>query len=430
MRLKANSFARLILGLVAFVIGAAGGLSASERFDLSGYWKSYSSVIDYPVIETNWGTVEDWPLEGSLSNRMRLNARCQITSWLTFAAAYSLVGRVQDPTLIQTDTLFTGISENRYRIDDLNERLYPDEINPDGNVALFQNLDRIFLTASAPGFDIMIGRQAIAWGSAHAVNPTDILAPYMFNELDTEDRLGVDAVRMRIPIGFMGEIDAGYVSGENADFDRSAVFLRGKYYAWRTDLSAMLVGFRENLMLGFDLTRAVGGAGFWLESGHVLVDALGEERNGSDADYFRLSTGLDYSFGSKTYGFIEYHYNSAGRNDTDEYPDILTEPAYTEGAVYLLGKHYVIPGVSYQLTPLITAGGQALVNLSDGSALLAPSLEYNIAENIYLAGGAYIGAGKAPDAYVRFFPSSTRLIFNSEFGTYPDQYFVSFRLYF
>jgi hypothetical protein len=296
--------------------------------------------------------------------------------------------------------------------------------------AVLQNLDRAFFTVTAPQFDLYVGRQAITWGSGHVINPTDVIAPYTYGELDTEDRIGVDAVRLRVPIGFMGEIDAGYVFGDEFEFSQSAFFVRGKFYTARTDWSVLLVGFRENLLAGLDLTRDIGRAGFWMEGGYVFVDALDKNGISESPDYFRGSIGFDYSFWGDTYGFIEYHFNGAGSNRAEGYFDNLSTTAYTEGSVYLMSKHYLVPGVSHQLTPLITAAGEALVNLSDPSVFLAPNLEYNIAQDIYLAAGAYVGIGRRPEVVMLEGLGSTRVSFRSEFGSYPDTYYSSFRIYF
>ena len=77
-----------------------------------------------------------------------------------------------------------------------------------------------------------------------------------------------------------------------------------------------------------------------------------------------------------------------------------------------------------ELTPqtrLVYGSLQFLTNLSDRSVYVTPSIEYNIAENVYLSGGAFIGFGKGPQDL---------LDIGSEFGTYPDIYHTSFRYYF
>ena len=143
--------------------------------------------------------------------------------------------------------------------------------------------------------DITIGRQAIAWGSARVVNPTDVIAPYAYNQLDTEDRIGVDAIRVQIPIGVLGEFDTGYVFGENLAFEKSAFFVRSQLNAVETDFSISLLGFREHLMTGFDIARGIGGAGFWLEAAYVYTNAS-ESENEDAENYLRASIGSGLQF--------------------------------------------------------------------------------------------------------------------------------------
>jgi len=419
--------------IAAIVSLIAGGLlptvSAASSYAINGYCKSFFVVYDPPRIDNAVGMDAD-KLIGSVSNRVRVNAVYHAGDRLSFAASYNIVPRIQDESLfdMRADVGETGFPV--YRFDDFNSRLYPGRDDDVGNVGIFHNLDRFFLTINTSLADIYLGRQAIAWGSGRTVNPTDILAPYEFDELDTEDRVGVDAVRVRIPIGFMGEIDGGYVFGNDFAFKESAFFLRGKVYAARTDISPMIVGFRENLMLGIDLARSIGGAGVWLEGAYVFVDALDSRRHGSGEDYARVTVGIDYALTGAIYGFAEYHYSQAGSGNPDEYNQLFITPAYTDGAVYLLGRHYFIPGASWQMTPLLVLSSTALMNLEDPSVYFAPQVEYNIAENIYLSAGGFIGLGKRP--YNRppidsFYPS---LVYRSEFGGYSDMYFTSFRVYF
>jgi len=396
---------------------------------LTGYFKNFSVIYDMP--DTDFSLLTAYPATaGSVTNRLRLDGSMPLGNTVRLEASYSIAPRVQDKALFDNDPLLSSGDPPAYRVDDMNARLYPDKISSISSFAVYQNLDRAFVSVALPAADIFVGRQAIAWGAARSVNPTDVIAPYAYTDLDTEDRIGVDAIRVRVPLGLLGEIDAGYVAGKDFAFDRSAFFLRGTLNTAGTDLSAMLVGFRENLMIGLDLTRAIGGAGFWVEGAYVVVDGMSDNGDGVGDDYLRLTTGLDYSFGSRTYGFVEYHYNQAGSNDAGDYAANRATTAYREGAVYLLGEHYVIPGLVYQFTPLVTGTAQAWINAGDPSVSVVPNIEYNIAENIYLSGGAYIGVGKSSEVLRGPFGIPTGINFRSEFGAYPDFYYGSFRVYF
>lgn len=414
-----------IIGLVLMPLLLAANTVA---LDLNGYYKNFVAVYDLPRYSLI-GFDFDTPPMGQVTSRLRLNGQIALGTAASFSVAWDIVPRIQDRMLWRDNLLFSGTEGSAYRAFDFDRRIYPE---PDDSVAsfgLFHNLDRAVLSISARNFDLYLGRQAIAWGSARAVNPTDVIAPYAYTELDTEDRVGVDGVRLRVPLGFMGEIDAGYLFGDDFEFEQSAFFLRGKTYLWRTDLSAMVVGFRENLMVGVDLARAVGGAGVWLEAGYVFDHALDDRcSNGSD-DYLRMSLGLDYSLTGRVYGFVEYHFNESG-GDAGEYFSRLTTTAYRDGGVYLMGRHYLIPGISWQITPLISGGGELLVNLGEPSALIAPNVEYNLAEDIYLSVGAFIGIGRRPGLELSEPFTFENLRLRSEFGSYPNIYHTSFRVYF
>ena len=388
--------------------------TADAGFQAGGYYKNFFTAFNSPL--------PDASMMGVVVNRLRFNLSYAPADSLSFAFAYDFTPRVQDPLLFSQSPIAVGVASSRYRVVDFEARIYPNADEPVGSVGIYHNLDRASVQFSTDFADFSIGRDAIAWGSARIVNPTDIIAPYTYDQLDTEDRVGVDTIRVRIPIGVMGEIDTGYIFGTDVDFDKSAIFLRTQLNAVETDFSLLLLEFQRDLLLGFDVARGIGGAGFWLETAYVLTAPFDDGPDASD-NYLRTSIGLDYSFGGETYTFIEYHFNGAGATQPEDFLTNLERPAYTRGGVYLLGTHYLAPGVVYQLTPLISVSGQMLFNLSDPSTWFTPQITYNIAEDIHLSVGGFVSLGKRPTK-----GDPTQL--QSEFGSYPNLFFSSFRVYF
>lgn len=409
---------RIILALVIYLMTTPLVGTADAEFRVDGYYKNFSTMFNSPVPET--------PMSGVVVNRLRLNLSYAPTDSLSLAFAYDFTPRVQDPLLFvgagSPSSYAVGTAASSYRIADFDSLIYPSAEDPMGSVGIYHNLDRASLHFSTDFADFSAGRDTIAWGSARVVNPTDVVAPYTYDQLDTEDRIGVDAIRMRIPVGAMGEIDVGYIAGADFDFDKSAAFLRTQLNAAETDFSILLLEFQRDLLIGLDVARGIGGAGFWLETAYVLTTPFDDEPYAS-ANYLRTSIGLDYSFGGETYAFIEYHFNGAGARKPENYLTNLEQPAYTRGSVYLLGMHYLAPGFTRQITPLIGFGGQLLFNLSDVSAWVAPQVSYNIAEDIHLSIGGLMSLGKRPED-----DELTEL--QSEFGSYPNLFFSSFRVYF
>ena len=405
---------RKILALIIYLMTTSVVGIATAEFKIGGYYKNFFTAFNSPFPDT--------PVIGVVVNRLRLNLSYAPADSLSFAFAYDFTPRVQDPLLFSQSPIAVGTASSRYRVADLDSPLYPRTDEPVGSVGIYHNLDRASVQFSTDFADFSIGRDAIAWGSARIINPTDIIAPYTYDQLDTEDRVGVDAIRVRIPIGVMGEVDTGYIFGNNFNFGKSAVFLRTQLNAVETDFSILLMEFQRDLLIGFDITRGIGGAGFWLETAYVFTAPFNGDSDTLN-NYLRTSVGFDYSFGGETYAFIEYHFNGAGTKKPENLLTNLDKPAYTRGGVYLLGVHYLAPGFTHQLTPLISFSGQMLFNLSDPSTWIAPQIAYNVAEDIHLSVGGFISIGKRPKN-----GDSTQ--FQSEFGSYPNLLFSSFRVYF
>jgi hypothetical protein len=395
----------------------------------SGYLKGYFLAVVPPEVEGD-PEAAGQPVEGLAINRARLKLFSRPWDPVTAELAYELVPMVLGNASLMEEALLglTYTQNLPYRLIDFDRQLYPAPEEEVGSFVLAHNLDRAFVTLS-PGFaDFSLGRQPISFGVARAVNPTDIFAPFTFTELDKEEKIGVDAVRARVPLGAMGELDAGLVFGHDADPDESAAFLNAKATVLRTDLTLTNIAFCDNMLFGVDLARPVGEAGFYLEAAYVFAGLLKERL--SEEDYLRVSTGLDYHFSEGVYVFLEYHFSGASEGEPKEYLTQITKTAFQEGGVYLLGRNYLIPGVSYEITPLLKATLQVLVNLEDVSALFFPRLEYNLLEDVYLEAGAYVPVGREAKAALGPLGGAVIPEPESEFGLYPTLFFTSMRLYF
>jgi hypothetical protein len=346
-------------------------------------------------------------VSGSGYGSIRLSLRGKPASSPSFEVAYSLTPLVSDSIGVEN----REVSE--FRLYDLERFLYGGERYSCGIFALEQNLDRLNIGFHVALTDIIAGRQAIYWGVSKAVSPTDFIAPYPFNEVYTEYRRGVDGIRVLIPVGTMSEIDAGWLFGRNGHLSRDGSWIRGRMYIAETDVMLLAGEFRENLMVGASVNRSIGGATAWLEcawtrTGQFLDDSLNRET------YLALSAGADYSINGNPYGFIEYHLNTAGTNNWEEYADELSTQAYETGGIYLLGVHYLCPGIVVQVSPLLSLSGRGLVNLFDPSSFIMLRGEYSVAEDVVLESGVSWGTGSAM----------------SEFGSYPDQAYAAVGLYF
>lgn len=310
-----------------------------------------------------------------------------------------------------------NVVSGSYRLTDIEQSLS----EPGDKNQVYQNLDRLNLQVQFDHGDLTLGRQAISFGAARMINPTDIFLPFDVRTFNTEYRNGVDAVRYQRPWGELGEVDVGLVLGDDADRDTSAAFLQLRGNVSGKDLHFALIEYARQTLVGVGIQSAIGDTGFWFEAAHTS----------GDVDYVRASMGLDYAFTENTFGQVEYHFNGAGSDQPADYLRSFNTLPYQRGGVFLLGKEYLMPVFTWQASPLWALAAQAVVNLSDQSAFVAISAEFNAAENLYMDFGYYHFTGDdlelSPVAapMLRAVPQ-----LGSEYGTNPDTVYASLRYYF
>jgi hypothetical protein len=389
---------RLVVGLLVGVGGVAG---ASAESRVSGYVKNYSFVQD----EIDFGSVSSDTLYSSqFSGRLMLDI---LDALNVGQARYSFQLHYELGREFNSDDIgsLSFTSRNTYRLTDL-EAVPGDTGNKSRNQ---QNLDRFNVQVNLDGGDLTIGRQPITFGAARIINPTDIFLPFDVQTLNTEYRVGIDAIRFQRPIGQLSELDIGFVLGDDGT-DNSAAFGRLKSNLRGSDFEFTFIRFSRQSLFGFGIETTLGQFGSWLETAVVS----------GDEDYSRTSLGLDYGFNARWFGMLEYHYNGAGADDPADYLNLLPSTPYQAGGVFLLGKHYLLPSLSWQVSPLATVSLQLIANLEDESLFTNLSADFSLNDNLYL-GLSYFGFSGDK-------PGLTNL--NSEYGSNPDRLIASLRFYF
>ena len=396
----AKTFFVFAFGL-SYLVSARVASAQDNPWTLTGSAKAYFYTVgQQPLGGSNGGWVLDSPF--------RLRFLYKPDGVLALEAAGEMESLDQSDTGGSSAAFLPPVSS--YRLADFSNPLAGPATG--GGEKLLQNLDRLSASLHLGKWDVVLGRQVVSFGSARLVSPTDVLAPFNFQARDQENRSGVDALRVRYAWGEFGELDGGYVAGKDARWDQSAAFLRTRFKLGGVDSSILGMVFRENVLGGLDLQGSLGGAGWWAEGAWVFPQEGG-------ADYGRLTTGADYYFAGDVDATIEYHFNGAGQQDAGRYLD-LNPAAYGAGTVYLLGRHYLAPSLSWQADPLLSLQGQAVMNLTDGSWWFLAHAEYNALENLYVDVGLAQPVGSRPQ---NFLPTS-------EFGLYAAFQYAALRFYF
>lgn len=386
----------------------------TRSWTLRGYLKSYGLAqksIDFDNAPS--GLIDERSLYQS-QNSVRFILEGSPTEALAWELHYELSPIFYSASVelnpISASTIAPGA--NSYRFSDIDPVLG----TATEKAVILENLDRLNVQFRFEPGDLTIGRQAIAFGSARIINPTDVFLPFDVQTLNQEYRIGIDAIRFQQPMGELGELDMGIILGKGGDAENSAMFIQALNNVSGMDLQGTIMRFSDQNLAGFGIQSALGNFGFWFEVAHVW--------NGDE--YTRASTGLDYAFAENVFAMIEYHYNGAGSRSPEQYIDLFDDFAYRRGGVFLLGQNYIIPALNWTATPLLSIALQAIVNLDDSSAFVNLSGEYSVSENLYSSFGVYVFTGD----HLEYTSLPPNILLGSEYGINPDLLYISLRYYF
>jgi len=365
--------------LVIFIISPL-----AFAFSFSGNLKSYPIIRDLPAATE---TQKAW------QNSFKFQAQQSFSDVSKSEAAYEMTATFQKHLPHTT-------SEPAYRFTDINTYVHDEHNYKDYKTSVVQNLNRLNVSYSFSFADFNLGRQPMNFGAAKSINPTDVLTPFSINTIDKEERFGVDAFVVKVPIEEFSIVEFGTIAGKDFTYEKSAYYVRPKFNIEKFEINLTALKFKKRDLLGFDIQHPISDAGSWLEVAYV------DEPENKIKDFLRLTTGVDYKFKNSLYLSGEYHYNGASTG---------TKRLNGEDFIFLRDKHYAIGTASYELTPLLIGTLQTYFNSKDNSAFSNLKFDYNYTDNIYFSLGNYAGLGNSK---------------TTEFGAYGKTYYLSLRYYF
>ncbi|MFQ5605947.1 MAG: hypothetical protein ACE5HS_21970 [bacterium] len=265
---------------------------------------------------------------------------------------------------------------------------------------LQQSFFRAFATLYLKNIELTIGRQRIAWGTGYVWNPTDLLNPFNPAAVELDEKQGVDAAYLVVPLGSLSRIEGVYAPGRK-QLQSSAAF-RVSSHLGEYDFSIMAGDFQSDKVLGGDFAGYLGGAGLRGEFTFTWKKA--------GDNFFRAILNADYNFSHDIYVFAELYFNGQGRTNKKNYEvaDLFS------GQTFNLARHYLALSGNKNLTPLLALSFYSIMNLNDRSCLLGPALTYSLATNLEVTASAY------------FFMGAN----DSEYGLLENSYFAYMQYYF
>ncbi|MBN2298292.1 MAG: hypothetical protein JXM72_06835 [Deltaproteobacteria bacterium] len=403
---------------------------------------------DDPLI---FGNDNDY--DSSSQTLLRLTSRGALSSYLSFEI--HLVQEIFTSTA-QTDALMPGSAATspipqRYRISESGWDWAEDD---DFRASL--DADRFYVQYSQGAIDLTVGRQAINFSQAYFFNPLDIFLTFDPETFDRDYKPGVDAVRADIELGSFSGLTFVAAPGRELRVEATPGTIRisAESFADESWYGSALMGRFSTNYLDWDLSIQAGkvyggytmGAGFaggfhgmGIRAEAAYLIARGDSTAGivdaNPPDYLRevdlvedhlmVVAGVDYRFANSTYCNMELLFNGAG--DSSDLEASLLRSA--TGQSVSLGEYLAGLQLSYEFHPLLTGQIAWMYSFSDTSSLVSPTFTYSVADEAEFLCGATLGRGETPSAQ-QIAPGLNIPVLESEFGTYPDVFFLEFKFYF
>jgi hypothetical protein len=247
------------------------------------------------------------------------------------------------------------------------------------------SLYRGYLRVRTDRAELTVGRQRIAWGTAHFWSPADVFNPISPLQVEADERQGVDAAQLSLRLP--GTVRWSVVYAPQNGLDRSTEATRLAANIRNFDVAAFAGRFARDWVAGGTFAGQWGGAGL---RGELTYTWRG---NPEQANALRLTFGSDYALSSKLYVVGEYFYNqgqpagvSAGQPAD---PSVLLR--FTN-EIFTLDRHFLSAGMRYAMTPLFHLEGYTVVDLTGPGVFFMPVATYSLTANTDLKFGGEIFA--------------------------------------
>jgi hypothetical protein len=260
-------------------------------------------------------------------------------------------------------------------------------------------LHRANVTYKTASMRLVAGKQLIDWGRMRSFSPLDLFNPPLPTDIETDERMGFDALNAEFSINDFSGVQVLYGPGKRETKTSWGV----KYFHKAGTFDLFIIGAKrekdKTAGVGFD--GYVGGAGVRGEFTFTKRGSL---------NFPRAALGADYNFAKKFYVAAEYFYNGAAAGDVAKFSDSLIEARERLS----LKKNLVSLITSKELTPLLKAKGAWIYDIDGQGLFFAPELRYNVHENLDIAVGAQL-----------FVQDS-----GSEFEDYQNLYYIELKYFF
>ena len=247
-----------------------------------------------------------------------------------------------------------------------------------------------------------IGRQAIGLGRGVLFSAVDVFNPFTALEVDREWRRGVDALRAEYRLSTTSSAEIIAAGGES--WDESALLGHVRGYLGNFD-GSLIVGKRaEDFMVGTTASTILGGAEVHGELAAFRTPEAQPDGTlwGGDHLATKAVVGGSYTFnvGNGLTALAEYHYSDLGVKHAEDLLARLQNPDFRQrflrGDTQILGRQAVATQVSYTFDDAVSGSFLVMVDPTDGSGVLSPSLRLDFDSSTSVSINAFMPWGAGP----------------------------------
>ena len=237
-------------------------------------------------------------------------------------------------------------------------------------------IDRLFMDLRIDDWQIRIGRQRINWGINLVSNPNDLFNTYSFFDFDYPERPGTDAVRVQYYLDHMSRIQMAVSPARNSrDMVAAGMF---NFNRWNYDMQVLAGYYRNRLAAGLGWAGNIGGAGL---KGEATWFYDIEDTPGIDRGNIVAAVGMDYMFGSGTFGVVELLYNGGYSRDPEQV-FLITEPLQPDNIMF--SEYALTVSANHPFSPIFQGGIAAMAMPDIETLFISPNIKYSVTTNLDL----------------------------------------------
>ena len=230
--------------------------------------------------------------------------------------------------------------------------------------------DRAYLKYRADDWSLTAGKQRIAWGTGYIWNPVDIFNPMVLSfAVRDEDKTNVEALRVEVPVGEAGGIDAFVLTGKPWEQTSRGLRVKGTKGLFDIALSYVdqgTLGRQVGFETAGDILKDVG------VRGEIAVKTV----PGVNGYVAQATAGGDYTLDNGVGLNVEYYCNGLGSRDKN---------AYNWGTAESVGVDYLFCSANKILDEITAITVSLLTNLDDQSCMVYPQYTRSLRQDLDLS---------------------------------------------